>query len=135
MIQLFTFVMDGKMMYSFRHQIETDLTEKYGEEKDFFIIYFLKKEHCTNSYNLQLLTTQNFPFHQGPICNMLAILLGMGGNYGHGLVIVPSTNQGGQFSSRALDSRSQCCRFTSTSSKSSRIFFIYFFLLESQLSV
>ena len=32
--------MDGKMMYSFRHQIETDLTEKYGEEKDFFFFFF-----------------------------------------------------------------------------------------------
>lgn len=63
--------MDGKMMYSFRHQIETDLIEKYGEEKESFF-YFLKKEHCTSSHNLQLLTTQNFPFHQGPICNMLA---------------------------------------------------------------
>ena len=34
MIQLFTFVMDGQMMYSFRHQIKTDLIEKYGEEKE-----------------------------------------------------------------------------------------------------
>ena len=55
--------------------------EKYGEEKE--SVFF--KEGTLYSHNLQLLTTQNFPFHQGPICNMLGMwggggeLLGMGG--------------------------------------------------------